>query len=130
MSVQTHRPSDVQLGREAYRRRQTIKSIAIAAASTLVVAVVLIVAITGSPGWQRTRDTFLDYAIGRESLRPILVGLWLNLRLLFFCSIGSLLLGLLIAVLRTLRGPVFFPVRGLATLYTYVFRGMPLIIVL
>ncbi len=33
-------------------------------------------------------------------------------------------------MLRTLRGPVFFPVRALATLYTYSFRGMPLIIVI
>ena len=36
----------------------------------------------------------------------------------------------MIAVLRTLRGPVFFPVRALATVYTYVFRGIPLIIVI
>ncbi len=32
------------------------------------------------------------------------------------------------AVLRTLRGPVFFPVRAIATGYTYTFRGLPLII--
>ena len=31
--------------------------------------------------------------------------------------------GLVIALLRTLRGPVFFPVRALATGYTYTFRG-------
>jgi polar amino acid transport system permease protein len=42
----------------------------------------------------------------------------------------ALALGLLIAVLRTLRGPVFFPVRALATLYTYTYRGIPLIIVI
>jgi len=36
----------------------------------------------------------------------------------------------LIALLRTLRGPVFFPVRVLAAAYTDVFRGIPLIIVL
>ena len=33
-------------------------------------------------------------------------------------------------MLRTLRGPVFFPVRALAAGYTYTFRGLPLIIVL
>jgi polar amino acid transport system permease protein len=32
--------------------------------------------------------------------------------------------------LRTLRAPVFFPVRALATGYTYVFRGIPLLIVI
>jgi polar amino acid transport system permease protein len=32
--------------------------------------------------------------------------------------------------MRTLRGPVFFPLRAFATGYTSLFRGMPLIIVL
>jgi polar amino acid transport system permease protein len=36
----------------------------------------------------------------------------------------------LLAVMRTLRGAVFFPLRFLAALYTDVFRGLPLLIVL
>ena len=32
--------------------------------------------------------------------------------------------------MRTLRGPVFFPIRVLATVYTDLFRGLPLILVL
>ena len=40
------------------------------------------------------------------------------------------IVGLLLASLRTLRGPIFFPLRALATAYTDLFRGMPLIIVL
>ena len=39
-----------------------------------------------------------------------------------------LVLGLLLAVARTLRGPVFFPLRALAVAYTDFFRGLPLII--
>ena len=54
----------------------------------------------------------------------------MNVRVLFFASIGVLGLSLIIATLRTLRGPVFFPVRLLVTAYTDVFRGLPLIIVL
>jgi len=38
--------------------------------------------------------------------------------------------GLLLAVLRTLRGPVFWPIRALATAYVDLFRGLPLILVL
>jgi polar amino acid transport system permease protein len=37
---------------------------------------------------------------------------------------------LLLAVLRGLPGPVFFPVRALATVYTDVFRGVPTILVI
>ena len=40
------------------------------------------------------------------------------------------IVGLLVAALRTLRGPVYFPVRALAAAYTDFFRGMPLIILL
>jgi polar amino acid transport system permease protein len=122
--------SSAQLERIAYRRRQTVISVLIASASTAVVGTLLVVAVVGSPGWDRVRESFLDPAVARDALPDILVGLWLNVRLLFFCAIGALALGLLVALLRTLRGPVFFPVRALATGYTYTFRGLPLIIVL
>ncbi|MBB5869001.1 polar amino acid transport system permease protein [Allocatelliglobosispora scoriae] len=122
--------SALQRERLAYRRRQTITSIVIAAASTAVLGVLAVVAITGAPGWDRVRETFLNAEVARESLPEILRGLWLNVQLLFFCAIGALLLGLGVAVLRTLRPAVFFPLRALATSYTYLFRGMPLLIVL
>nr|WP_173058090.1 amino acid ABC transporter permease [Phytohabitans houttuyneae] len=122
--------SSAQLDRLAYRRRQTLLSVLVAAASTLVLGVLLVVAVTGAPGWDRVRESFLDPTVARESLPDVLRGLWLNIRLLFFCALGALALGLVVALLRTLRGPVFFPVRMLATGYTYTFRGLPLIIVL
>ncbi|GIF70135.1 ABC transporter permease [Asanoa ishikariensis] len=122
--------SAVQLDRIAWRRRQSIRSILVAAASTAVLGVLLVVAVTGAPGWDRVRASFLDPSIAADALPDILRGLWLNVRLLFFCALGSLALGLVIALLRTLRGPVFFPVRALATSYTYTFRGLPLIIVI
>jgi polar amino acid transport system permease protein len=122
--------SPAQLDRIRYRQRQTVVSVLIAAVSTLVVGVLLVVAVTGAPGWDRVRESFLDPAVARDALPDVLRGLWLNVRLLFFCAIGSLAVGLLVALLRTLRGPVFFPVRALATAYTYTFRGLPLIIVL
>ena len=37
---------------------------------------------------------------------------------------------LLLAVLRSLRGPVFFPIRALAIVYTDFFRGVPTILVI
>jgi polar amino acid transport system permease protein len=39
-------------------------------------------------------------------------------------------LGLLLAVLRTLRGPVFWPVRVLTVVYIDTFRGLPVLLVL
>jgi polar amino acid transport system permease protein len=125
-----HTPSPVQQERIVYRRRQTIRSVLVAAASTAVVGAALVLAVTGSPGWDRVRASFFDWRVAREAFPSVLDGMWLNLRLLVFCAVGALALGLVIALLRTLRGPVFFPVRALSTGYTYTFRGLPLIIVL
>jgi polar amino acid transport system permease protein len=125
-----YRPSAVARERAAYRRRQTVLSVVIAAASTLVLGTLLVAAVTGAPGWTRVRASFLDWAVSRRALPDVLRGLWLNVRLLFFCALGALLVGLGTAVLRTLRPAVFFPLRALATSYTYIFRGVPLIIVL
>jgi polar amino acid transport system permease protein len=102
----------------------------VAAFSTAVVGVLLYVLITGAPGWERVKASFFNPEIARESLPAVLEGLWLNVRMLVVCAVLALALGLFIAVLRTLRGPVFFPVRAMATGYTYVFRGIPLIIVI
>jgi polar amino acid transport system permease protein len=130
MSVQPHPISRVQQERIAYRRGKAIRSVLLAALSTAVVGTLLGVLITGAPGWQRVKQSFFDPHIGRQYLGPILTGLWLNIRMLVVCALCALALGLLVAVLRTLRGPVFFPVRALATIYTYSFRGLPLIIVI
>ena len=125
-----YRPSALHRDRIAYRRRQTVRSVAVAAASTLVLGVVLVVTVTGAPGWERVRASFLDASVARDALPDVLRGLWLNVRLLVFCALGALAVGLGTALLRTLRPAVFFPLRALATSYTYVFRGAPLIIVL
>ena len=122
--------STVQTERIAYRRRRAVRSVLLAALSTAVLGTLLGVLITGAPGWPRVKQSFFDPDIARKYLPAILEGLWLNIRLLVFCALAALALGLLIAVLRTLRGPVSFPVRALATGYTYSFRGLPLIIVI
>ncbi|MEV6344631.1 amino acid ABC transporter permease [Actinoplanes sp. NPDC051851] len=126
----THAPSPRQRERFAYRRRQAIRSVLLAALSTAVLGTLLAVGITGAPGWDRVKQSFFAWDKAVEYLPDILDGLWLNLKLLVVCATAALALGLLVAVLRTLRGPVFFPVRAVATGYTYALRGMPLIIVI
>nr|WSZ99881.1 amino acid ABC transporter permease [Streptomyces sp. NBC_00857] len=123
-------PSERRIARERHRRARTRRATAIAAVSTLVTGAALFVLITNSPGWARTKETFFSAHYARVALPQVLEGLWLNLRLLAVCGVAVLVLGLLLAVARTLRGPVFFPVRALATAYTDFFRGLPLIICL
>ena len=125
-----HVPSVLETERVAFRRRQGVRSVLVGAVSTALLGGVLVSVVIGSPGWDRVRETFFDAAVARDALPAVLTGLWLNVRVLLFCALGSLALGLVVAIMRTLRGPVFFPLRALATSYTYGFRGAPLIIVL
>ncbi|GAA0944270.1 amino acid ABC transporter permease [Pseudonocardia zijingensis] len=116
--------------RLAYRRSRARRSTLVALVSTVVFAAAVVVGLTSAPGWPRVQETFLDLRVGWDSLPAVAAGLWLNVRVLVVAEIGVLLLGLLIAVLRTLRGPVLFPLRALATGYVDLFRGIPLLIAL
>ncbi|MGW2909092.1 amino acid ABC transporter permease [Streptomyces asoensis] len=121
-------PSQRRRERERYKRARAHRATAVAALSTLVTGAVLYLVVVGAPGWPRTKETFFDGQYAREALPKVLEGLWLNVRLLLVCGAAVLVLGMLIAVARTLRGPVFFPLRVLAAAYTDFFRGLPLII--
>ena len=123
-------PSDLQRWREDYRRGRARRAAGISGASTVVFFAVVATAVVLSPGWQRTKSLFLDWGVARDAFPSILSGLWLNIRVLVVCAVLIVLVGLAVASLRTLRGPIWFPVRALATGYTDVFRGIPLIILL
>ena len=125
-----YKPSARRVERERHKRARSRRAAAVAAVSTLVTAAVLYFVITGSPGWPRTRETFFSAHYARQALPQVLEGLWLNIRLMVICGAIALLLGLLLAIARTLRGPVYFPLRALATAYVDFFRGLPLIICL
>lgn len=123
-------PSDLELSRRALRRRATTRSVLVALVSSIVVAVVLIVVVVNTPGWAVVRDTFFDPQVALDSFWPILQGLGVNILVLVVGAVGVAIFATLLAVLRSLRGPVFFPLRFLATAYTDLFRGVPLILVL
>ncbi|UOQ89757.1 amino acid ABC transporter permease [Agromyces endophyticus] len=123
-------PSELELDRRRFRRRQTRRSVLLSAISTVVFAVLIAWALIGSPGWEAVRQSFFDLDVAIASFPRILDGLWLNIQVLVAASIGVVLFALLLATMRTLRGPVFFPLRALAAGYTDLFRGVPLLIVL
>ena len=118
------------IDRVAYRQSRARRSTLIALVSTVVFAAVLLFAVSSSPGWPRVRDSFFSLRIGAESLPALLEGLWLNIRVLVVCQVLILVFGLGLAAIRTLRGPVWFPLRALATGYVDLFRGLPLLICL
>jgi polar amino acid transport system permease protein len=123
-------PSPLQERRNAYRRRRTRRAQLIAAASTVVLSAVVVLVVRSSPGWSRLRDSFFDFPVGWKELPALLRALWLNVQIMLISEVLVLVLAALVAVVRTLPGPVFFPLRAAATVYVDVFRGLPLLLVL
>ena len=106
------------------------RTVVIALVSTVVVFTVLAIVIVRSPGWPTIRSRFLDGEVFARSFPKILEAFLVNVRLFLIAEVFILVLALAIAVLRSLPGPVFFPIRALAIVYTDLFRGIPTILVI
>ena len=125
-----YQPSEAELTRRAFKAQRKRKSTLVAFASTLLFAAVVAIGLVSTPGWSRVTESFFNIEVGIDAFPRIIEGIWLNLRVLFFTTISVVICGLLLALMRTLRNPVFFPLRIFAHGYVDFFRGLPLIIVL
>jgi polar amino acid transport system permease protein len=128
--VEPSEPSELELERRLYRAQRGRRSIAVSIVSSLIVVLLLWLGVVNTPGWAAVQQSFFDPQTAISTFPSILLGLWLNVRILFFAAIGVAVFATLLAVIRGLTNPVFFPLRLLATGYTDLFRGLPLIIVL
>ena len=128
MSV--HSPSELELERRAYRVRQSRRSVLVAVASSLVFAVIVWATVINTPGWSGVQQAFFNPQVAWDALPAVWDGFLLNLQVLAFSVVTVSVVALAIALLRTLRGPVFLPLRAIAAAYTDIFRGLPFIIVL
>ncbi|HKD33261.1 MAG TPA: amino acid ABC transporter permease [Gaiellaceae bacterium] len=106
------------------------RGVAIALLSTAVFIAVVIVAVTQSAGWPEVRRTFFDWHDISSSFPDIARAFVLNVKIFLVCEVFILILALIVAVVRSLPGPVFFPLRALATIYVDLARGVPTILVI
>lgn len=130
MTSDSWQPSTLQQERERYRRQRAIRSGVIAAISTVLVVGGVTFLVTSSPGWPRVAETYFDWDKAVASFPAVLEGLWLNIRVMLTCAVVIVVLGLTLAIMRTLRGAVTFPLRLFAGVYVDLFRGLPLLLVL
>ncbi len=71
-----------------------------------------------------SRDQF------EKSFPDILSAFWTNVKIFLVAEVVILVLALGIAMLRSLPGPVFFPLRVLSIVYVDFFRGIPTVLVI
>ncbi|WP_285780085.1 amino acid ABC transporter permease [Microtetraspora sp. NBRC 13810] len=122
--------SERQVEREKLRRKRALRSGSIASASTFVFLVLVVLLITNSPGWDRVRETFFSWEAFTEALPDVVAGFWTNIQIFLIAEPLILLIGLLIALVREVKAPVFFPLRALAVVYVDVFRGVPTLLII
>ena len=122
--------SKAELDRRLFKQQQRKRSVVISLLSTLAFAALVWFGLLATPGWQRVEQSFFNWEVAVASFPRVIDGLLLNLRVLLAAAILVLFFGLLLAIIRTLKAPVFFPLRVLSKGYVDLFRGLPLIIVL
>jgi len=113
----------------ARRRRSTRHNTILSAVSTVVFFALAAAAIAASPGASKVVDSFFSISGLNDSFSTVASGFWLNVKLMLIAEVLVLVMALAIAVVRSLPGPVLAPLRLVALVYTDVFRGVPLILV-
>jgi polar amino acid transport system permease protein len=106
------------------------RGVTIAVVSTVVVFGLLAFVILNSSGWPQVKEAFFDPEVFWESLGKILAKFGRDVFIFVVAEIFVLMLALLVAVVRSLRGPVFTPLRIMAAAYTDLFRAVPTILVI
>ena len=120
--------SDRPTRRERYERARRRRSVVIATVSTIVVVGALIILIPLTPGWERVRQAFFDGDVFVDTFPGLLAAFWLDVQILLWSTPFILIVSLLVALARNTRSPALFPLRAFAVIYTDVFRGIPVIL--
>ena len=111
-------------------RGEGARGVWIAVISTVVFFGVVTALILNSSGWPLVKEAFFDPEIFAEAFPKILEKFWRNVFIFMVAEVFVLIVAMLVAVIRSLTGPVFFPLRVLAAAYTDLFRAVPTILVI
>jgi polar amino acid transport system permease protein len=123
-------PSAHHVERVRYRRARRNRDRLIAAACTIAFAAIVGGGVVASPGWPNVREKFLSWPEFTKSFPSILDGFWLNVQMFLVAEVLILLVGFLVAVLRSTTAPGLLPIRLAATAYVDVFRGTPTLLII
>ena len=101
------------------------RGVLVGVASVIAVFGLLGWVVVNSPNWPLVRDAFFNSTYFWRALPYVAQGFVVNVQLFLVAEVLVLICGLGIALLRTVPGPVFLPLRLLAVIYSDFFRGVP-----
>jgi polar amino acid transport system permease protein len=112
------------------------RAVLVSSASTILFFAVIALIVVLAPGSGIVAERFFSPShlwqsiVGTQSTPSVVGAFLLNVEIFVISEVFILILALVIAVVRQIPGPVFFPFRMVAVAYTDLFRGIPLILVL
>jgi polar amino acid transport system permease protein len=112
------------------------RAVLVSSASTVLFFAGIAVIAVLAPGSEIVAERFFSpfhlwqSMVGTESESSVVGAFLLNVYIFAISEVLILILALVIAVVRGIPGPIFFPFRMVAIAYTDLFRGIPLILVL
>lgn len=115
--------------RQIYARRVKRRSTLIAIVSTLAVVGLLCFLIPLSPGWEAVKKSFFDGEIFLKSFPALLQAFLIDVAIFLVCAPLIAIWGLVIALCRDVRSPGLYPLRLFGAVYTDIFRGVPVILI-
>lgn len=111
-------------------REEGARGALIAFGSSIVVLGLVVVVVLNSEAWPAVQNQFFNPFHFRESFPLVLRGFWQDIWMFLVAEVAILFLALVIAVIRALRGPAFFPLRALAITFIDIIRGIPMILLI
>ena len=112
------------------------RAVLVSSASTILFFAVIVLIVVLAPGSGLVAERFFNpfhlwqSTVGTEGTPSVVGAFLLNVEIFVISEVFILILALVIAVVRQIPGPVFFPFRMVAVAYTDLFRGIPLILIL
>ena len=117
-------PPEALTGHDRRSRLLGNRGFLISTTSTIVFFAVVTVLLVAAPGFDSVRESFFNleamkesfFGVPEEGLPGIGQAFLLNIRIFLIAEVLILILALVVAVIRSLQGPVFFPFRLIAVI--------------
>ncbi len=116
--------------RQAYEARIRRRASLIAGGSTCAVLLAIVLLVPLAPGWPAVKKSFFNGEVFAKTFPGLLEAFLLDVAIFAWSAPLIFALGLVVALMRDIRAPAAYPLRLFAILYTDIFRGVPVILVI
>jgi polar amino acid transport system permease protein len=115
--------------RQEFERKLKRRSLLIAGGSTLAVVLAIVLLVPLAPGWERVQQSFFNAEVFARTFPKLLSAFVLDVAIFAWSAPLIAAVGLTIALARDARAPALYPLRLFGMIYTDVFRGVPVVLV-